>query len=161
MFDAIAEPSSEAAMPTPPKEAPLADAERLRRVVILCESFARNLAYHCVARAKCSITHPHTSFWRQAHSNFLDVCVLEWCKLFGESKRAETTTGWGEHGWRSVVTDAAVFEAGLIARLGMTDAMEFDDVVERMRHYRDKFVAHLDAEREMDIPMLCHARQSV
>ena len=53
----------------------------------------------------------HASFWRQANANFLDMCVLEWCKLFGDPK--------GEHYWGRIVSDAAVFEMALLGHLQM------------------------------------------
>ena len=65
--------------------------ERLRRVVILCASFARNVAYFraeqtqigAAARARA---HAFSAFWTQVSANFLDISVLEWCKLLGDEK---------------------------------------------------------------------------
>jgi hypothetical protein len=148
----------------PATEEPLTPRERLRRVVIVCASFGRNLAYYRVGhdqgRALHSVAHRHASFWRQANCNFLDQCVLEWCKLFGERERGRVGYGWGEHGWRLVVANPAAYEDGLLAELDMT-VVEFGDLVETMRHYRDKFVAHLDADRTMSVPELSKARASV
>ena len=92
--------------------------------------------------------HSQASFWRQANVSFLDVAALEWCKLFAEGQRGKVAYGWGEHGWRQIVTDVAAFEAALLARLGQT-ANQFDDHIKAMRHYRDKFVAHLDSHAVM------------
>lgn len=148
----------------PTTEEPLTPRERLRRVIIVCASFGRNLAYYRVGqdqgRALLSPVYSHASFWRQANSNFLDFCVLEWCKLFGERKRGRAGYGWGEHGWQLVVANPSAFEVGLLGELDMT-AAEFCDLVETMRRYRDKFVAHLDADRTMSIPELSMARASV
>jgi hypothetical protein len=77
----------------------MTDTERRRRVILLCCSFARNLAFYRAresgkARALLSASHPQASFWRQANGNFLDICVLEWCKLFGDKK--------GKHHWSRV-----------------------------------------------------------
>jgi hypothetical protein len=61
--------------------------DRLRRVVLLCGHFARNLAYYRVGQTP---EHKHlfdpaktacANFWRMANSDFLDLSVLEWCKL--------------------------------------------------------------------------------
>ena len=130
--------------------------DRLRRVVIVCASFARNLAYYRVGQEPGSSalhapTHPHASFWRQANGNFLDLCVLEWCKLFGERK--------GEHGWQQIVADPTAFETGLLAHLGMS-ATTFNAHIETMRRYRDKFFAHLDSDAVMQIPTLSMAQGS-
>jgi hypothetical protein len=82
---------------------------RLRRVALLCASFACNLAYFRVSQSKSAEAllapnHVHAGFWRQVNGNFLDLCVLEWCKLFGNRK--------GRHFWRQVVSDPGAFRGG-------------------------------------------------
>jgi hypothetical protein len=84
--------------------------DRLRRVVILCRSFAINLAYY---RAGWSNEQKHMldpaksgNFWRVVNGNFLDICVLEWCKLFADQR--------GKHYWGTIVKDPAGFKAGLL-----------------------------------------------
>lgn len=130
--------------------------ERLRRVVILCCNCTRNLAFYRglsdQGRALLSETHPHAGFWRQAHANFIDIYVLEWCKLFADTK--------GHHYWRRIVTDATSFEAALLRRLGM-DADGFQSEIDAMRVYRNKFVAHLNSLKVMDVPQLDAAQESV
>jgi hypothetical protein len=111
--------------------------ERLRRVVILCASFARNVAYFRAGQSQTgsaarASSHAGSAFWTQVGANFLDISVLEWCKLLGDEK--------DKHFWRNVVTDPAAFEASLLASLGMT-ASDFVDLAKKMRRYRDKFVA--------------------
>jgi hypothetical protein len=135
----------------------MTDTERRRRVVLLCCSFARNLAFYRAwksgkARALFSDSHPQASFWRQANGNFLDICVLEWCKLFGDKK--------GTHYWSRVVSDVAQFKTGLLGHVGM-DADAFQAKIKEMRLYRDKFVAHLDDLPVMDIPVLEVAKSAV
>jgi hypothetical protein len=58
----------------------------------------RNLAFHragmsSVVQAKLldPYSHQHGAFWREAHANFFDICVLDWCKLFGDED--DSTTG--------------------------------------------------------------------
>src|SRR5271163_4043233 len=108
---------------SPPKPA-LKRKERLRRVVQLCISFTRNLAFHRAGLAEdfqltlLSPRHPQAGFWREAHSNCYDVCVLEWCKLFADAKD-------GKHHWKKIVADRSSFEAGMLAHMGAT-ADEFD-----------------------------------
>ena len=80
------------------------------------------------------------------------MCVLEWCKLLGDQK--------GKHHWSRVVSDAAQFEAGLLQHVRM-DVLAFQAEVKTMRHYRDKFVAHLDDLPVMDIPVLEAAKEAV
>jgi hypothetical protein len=126
--------------------------KRLRRVVILCQSVARNLAYYRVGwrdefKSKMDYgLHPASAnFFRVANGNFIDILVLEWCKLFAEKR--------GKHYWENVVADKSGFKAGLLNELGIDEA-EFDKSVKALREYRDKFVAHLDSEETMNIPAL-------
>ena len=132
--------------------------DRLRRVVLLCTAFARNLAYYRVGQEEehRDLFDPKknesANFWRVANSNCVDMCVLEWCKLFGDDK--------GKHYWANVVTDPATFKRDLLAHLGLVDA-DFQDCISEMRHYRDKFLAHLDSDRTMNIPKLDIPKKAV
>lgn len=131
--------------------------DRLRGIVILCCNFGRNLAYYRTGweepfSALLDGAHPHASFWRQANSDFLDVAVLEWCKLMADRR--------DQHGWRRIVTNPKAFEKELLDHLRMTPE-RFEEYVKTFRHYRDKFVAHLDADRVMDIPRLDAAKKAV
>ncbi|MGO8667887.1 MAG: hypothetical protein ACLQUW_06935 [Desulfobaccales bacterium] len=82
----------------------------------------------------------------------MDICVLEWCKLFAEEKK-------GKHYWGKVITDHASFFHGLLNELGITKD-DFALYIDEMRSYRDKFVAHLDLNVRMHIPKLLIAQQS-
>ena len=75
-------------------------------------------------------------FWRTVNGNFLDLCVLEWCKLFAGKNSM--------HHWRKVVAHPDRFEVALRARLRLTKP-QFDEYITAMCAYRDKFVAHLKA----------------
>jgi hypothetical protein len=66
-------------------------------------------------------------------ANFIDIAVLEWCKLFGDRK--------GKHFWANVVTDPSSFESALLIHLGVT-IQELVVYVDEVRTYRDKFLAH-------------------
>ena len=128
---------------TPPPS-PLSREERLRRVVIFCSDFTRNFAYYR-AGLKHKAMWEAQPFWRTVSNNFLDHCGLEWCKLFVERK--------GKHCWRNVISDANAFESSLL-RGAKINAVDFQELVGKIRRYRDKFVAHLDLEIIMDIPEL-------
>ena len=91
-------------------------------------------------------------FWVNANGNFIDICVLEWCKLFGDKR--------GQHSWKKVITNQDAFLKGLLLAVGKTQP-EFDSYIEEMKTYRDKFVAHLDSEEVMNIPKLKIAKKSV
>jgi hypothetical protein len=96
--------------------------------------------------------HPHCAFWREVHANFIDICVLDWCKLFSDRN--------GKHHWRRVVKGRDSFEADLFTKLGIT-AAQFAGLIEQTDHYRDKFVAHLDGERIMRPPPLDVSKAAV
>lgn len=117
--------------------------DRLRRVVILCRSFAQCLAYYRVQRSEDypRLFDPPDSasakFWSAVNGVFFDTCVLDWCKLFGDPK--------AHHYWGNVVTDPAGFEAALLSHLGLNKA-DLQREIEVMREYRDTWVAHLDSD---------------
>jgi hypothetical protein len=130
--------------------------DRLRRVLILCRNFSINLAYYRVGRtAKYVVLQdfqhtPRANFWRSVSGNFIDICVLDWCKLFADSK--------GKHYWSNIVTDRDQFKAQLINILGINERA-FLEEIKKMRQYRDKFLAHLDSDEIMNIPLLDVAKK--
>ena len=131
--------------------------DRLRRVVILCCSFARNLAYYRVAwseehRHLLQPGNAHLNFWLQVNGNFLEMCVLEWCKLFADKK--------GKHFWEKIVSDASTFEESLLRHLRL-EMDEFEKKIKTMKFYRDKHIAHLDSERWMYAPKLDIPKKAV
>jgi hypothetical protein len=133
--------------------------DRLRRVVLLYCSFARNLAYYRIAwseeyRHLLNLPHIYGYFWRAANNNFLDMCVLEWCKLFADRQ--------GKHHWSKIVTSMSksVFEESLFRHLGL-EADAFKEEIRIMRHLRDKFIAHLDSDYTGTIPWLDVPKKAV
>ena len=125
--------------------------QRLRRVALLCLHFLRNLAFY-KAGYHGRAPKRKTQFWVSANANFLDHCVLEFCKLYGEPS--------GRHYWQKVVTDQAAFQAGLLVALRIT-SNQLDAYIDDMRTYRDKFIAHLDLDEVMHIPYLRKGRKAV
>lgn len=123
----------------------------LRRVGILCCHFLRNLAFYKAGWKKGEFV-TNDQFFVNANGNFLDICVLEWCKLFADKR--------GKHHWRKTITDQDAFFTELLRTLKLTEA-EFESYIDAMRTYRDKFVAHLDLEETMYPPKLRTARKSV
>lgn len=132
---------------------PMSRRKRLRRVALLCSAFTTNAAYYRIGtRAEYSHLRDQNTFWRTANSNFLDTCVLEWCKLFGDEK--------GQHYWGNIVAEPKTFQANLLSHLGVTEAA-FKAEIQVMRQYRDKFLAHLDSELKMQVPTLDVAMRAV
>jgi hypothetical protein len=137
---------------------------RQLNVVSLCCSFMRNLGFHSagmqpeVQRNLLTPTH-QGAFWREAHANFIDICVLDWCKLFVDRTKGKRRKGrkgeqdWGEHHWRRVVNEPDRFGEDLCTTLGVT-AAQFDDLIAKVKDYRNTFVAHRDEDRMAHLPML-------
>ncbi len=125
--------------------------DRVRGVGLLCCHCTRNVAYYRAGWVDNGFV-SNDDFWRNANSNFLDISVIEWCKLFCESKE--------KHHWRKVVPETAAFLPALWEAIGVTEDV-FNANCKEMKTYRNKFVAHLDAERRMQIPRLTLVVDSV
>ncbi len=136
---------------------PLSRDERLRRVLILCCSFAWNLAYYRTGRRAPHLQlqkmpNPTHTFWRAVSGNFIDMCVLDWCKLFADRR--------GKHYWGNIAADPYDFRVKLLNHL-RTDEAGFQKDIDTMLRYRDKFIAHLDSDTIMNIPALDAAKKAV
>jgi hypothetical protein len=65
---------------------------RVRRLFILCNHFLRNLAFYRTGWRRGGVDQEPTlrrkesQFWVNVNGNFIDICALEWCKLFGDKK---------------------------------------------------------------------------
>ena len=125
--------------------------QRARRVAILCCHYLRNCAYY-YAGLDGNTPKREGEFWRGVSGNCFDLCALEFCKLFGEKR--------GKHHWRKVIEDEAAFLSGLLVALHMS-AAEFNDYIESMKFYRDKYVAHLDDQLGGNYPFLEPGKQAV
>jgi len=86
-----------------------------------------------------------TKFWKTISDDFYDVCVLEWCKLFVDTK--------DPHHWRNVVSEPLDFERQLLGRLVIPWPV-FEQYAKAIKQYRDRFVAHLDSDRIAAMPNL-------
>jgi len=124
---------------------------RLRRTGILCLHFLRNAAYYRAWNA-APVARRREQFWRTINGNFIDTCMLEWCKLFGDLK--------AQHHWSKSVSDSGNFLSGLRAATGL-DETAFEAYRLEVRTYRDKFVAHLDELNQIDFPHLQPGIESV
>jgi hypothetical protein len=122
----------------------------LRKTGLVCLHCLRNLAFLRAAHDARQRWAGH-QFWVTTHNNFLDIAVLEWCKVFGDRR--------AKHDWRKAVTDQELFFSSLLNHLRLTEELFAEYVVE-MRTYRDKFIAHLDEENRMNIPNMVPATKS-
>lgn len=124
--------------------------ERSRRTAILCCHCLRNIAFYRAGYRNGNFVSSR-QFFITANGNFLDIAILEWCKLFAETR--------GKHHYSRALSDADGFRIDLLAVLGVSSG-EYDDYLKTMRTYRDKFVAHLDEDQVMMIPRLTVAKNS-
>jgi hypothetical protein len=139
-------------IPVVPPDPQLTERQRVRRVAILCRHCLRNIAFYRAGWERGRVRlRVERQFWMGANGAFLDIAVLEWCKLFTENN--------GKHHWKAIVADATKFRKGLRASLGFSGG-EFEKYARTVLHYRDKFVAHLDDELKMQFPFMWPARRS-
>jgi len=73
------------------------------------------------------------NYWILIYNNFLDIAVMEWCKIFGSYK--EPTH------WKTVVDDHDIFRQNLLKALNIDDAA-WKSYWMSMKDYRDIQVAH-------------------
>jgi hypothetical protein len=125
--------------------------QRQRRVASLCCHCIRNTAYH---KAWGESGRPHTDkdFWVNATGNFIDIAVMEWCKLFAE---------WDSpYHYRKVAAVRKDFREAMLKRLGKSQA-EWDAYVSGVKIYRDKYIAHWEEKPpKLTVPALDLARDS-
>lgn len=129
---------------------PLSPQERIRRVALLCTHTFRNFAFYR-AGWKGSELQAIEQFLPTANSNFIDIGYLEWYKLFADKK--------GSHHWNKVIPSSHLFEPGLLKSLKISEG-DWQQYIQAVRKYRDKFIAHLDDERVMHPPKTKIARDS-
>jgi hypothetical protein len=124
---------------------------RLRRVGLLCCHFARNLAYYKSGWGNGDLK-VKEQFWVSINSNFLDMAVLEWCKLFGDYK--------DKHHWKNITHTDSKFKERMFEELKIKQT-DLDLIHGSIKSYRDKFVAHLDSELTMKIPKISEGLEMV
>ena len=117
--------------------------DRARRAAWLCCHFARNYAYYVVFRNSSLLN--KEGFWLTVHGNFADVCVLEWCKLFGNRN--------GKYHWKNVMPNPDLFRRELLSLHHIDDAA-LEKLWKEVKDYRDDFVAHLEEQETTRIPNL-------
>lgn len=92
---------------------------------------ARNIAYYkSLYKYKDNF---RQDYWILIFNNFLDIAVLEWCKVFGS--RAEKTH-WSHH-----IQNEDKFRQEILNHLNLS-RKEWGKYWESMKSYRDSVVAH-------------------
>jgi hypothetical protein len=126
--------------------------EHSHRVANLATHCLRNIAFYRAGwkfgRAQSRVNRP---FWAIANMGFIDVAVLEWCKLFTQGGRGL---------WRDAVINHRDFRRAMEQRLKLSGT-EFRAYSGSIVDYRNTFVAHLLEESVAIIPDMRLARGSV
>lgn len=115
--------------------------DRAKNAAKLCCHFARNLAYYGAGRNVLRDT--GEPFWLTVVGNFVDIAVLEWCKLFGNRN--------GKYHWRKVLTNPDAFRDDMLKQLGLSQD-RFESMHLTVKTYRDEFVAHLEDADTTTVP---------
>ncbi len=107
----------------------------------------RNVAYHrSLHEYKDKF---EQNYWILIFNNFLDIAVLEWCKVFGSNK---DETHWSNH-----IKDKEEFRKQLLYRLNLSQE-EWNKYWNSMKSYRDHVVAHHEHDPNItSYPDLNHA----
>lgn len=82
---------------------------------------------------------PRLNFWCLIYGNFLDMAVIEWCKLFGSDHKDYQPVHW-----KNIVPKDGhdEFRRGLLAHLKVS-VDEWIKYREGVKHYRDNHAAHM------------------
>lgn len=115
--------------------------QRAKNAAFLCCHFARNLAYYNAGRKFLPLD--REGFWLTTMGNCIDVCILEWCKLFGNRN--------GKYHWRKVLHAPDDFIASVLSATHLS-RVQFDLLYKRVKNYRDEFVAHLEGNETTIVP---------
>lgn len=85
---------------------------------------------------------PRINFWRVIYGNFLDMSVIEWCKLFGSDHEENQPAHW-----KNVVPqdEHEDFRRGLITAVGV-DQAEWLRYWQKVKEYRDNHAAHFNVK---------------
>lgn len=121
---------------------------RLRRVMICCCAIIRNVAYY---KGGWPDGRPvfHSNIERTINGNFMDMAVLEWCKLFGDPRHEP------QH-WERVLMGIELrrkFKLSLLEALNLT-SKDWNAHKQACIRYRSDFIAHLGSEPTIKTPFL-------
>ena len=112
---------------------------RIRRTFQLANHCISNIAAYKANWRKNAMNESelvvNRSFWKRANGNFLDIAVLEWCKVFSERN--------GEHHWSRIFKLRQDWMREFLQHMGMSQK-EFHAELQRVLKYRNKYVAHLE-----------------
>lgn len=125
------------------KGARMSSTDHAIRAAFLCCHFARNLAYYNAARKELALD--KEGFWLTVTGNFVDVCALEWCKLFWDRG--------SKYHWQNIFKEPNGFKQDILKTHGL-DETGLKKLCNEMKDYRNKFVAHLEEKDSTKVPCM-------
>lgn len=129
-------------MPTLPP-----DLERAHDAFTTMYDALRSLTYH---RALKEVGADDSKFWLHVRAQLIRTFVIEWTKLFGANSN--------EIHWKKLVMEQPAFRDAALEKANLTEN-EWKDYWKQMTSFRDKVVAHLDAdELPGEVPDMTAAR---
>lgn len=132
---------------------------KVRKSCLLCLSFVRNCAFYNASYADDGshlvggTVSLSNQFWNTTTGNFLDMAVIEWCKLFGNDQLEK-------HHWKKVVKDKARYKIQLL-KMFEEGEVGWKAYWDGLQTYRNKFAAHLDEDNQYIVPYLHKAHELV
>lgn len=121
----------------------MTSSDRARNAALVCCHFARNLAYYNASQK--ALTLDRDGFWLTVTGNFVDICSLEWCKLFGNRN--------GKCHWQKVLQLPDAFKQDLLKTHGI-DEDNLQKLWKEVKDYRDNFVAHVEDQETTPVPCM-------
>ncbi len=118
--------------------------ERIRRAGLICIHCARNIAYYR-AGWKDGALIKRTEYGATVNSNFIDLGLIEWCKIFGNHEE--------KHHWKNIISNKILFREDMLKNIKI-DQKALKAHWKKVLTYRNKFLAHLDSNEIMHIPTL-------
>ncbi len=117
----------------------MTELDKVHRIAQLTLSCIANIAcYRAGWNGEVSppVLRNKVDFWVRANGNFLDVATLNWCILFAEEQK-------GKHDWKKAFLTKTDLDSNLYHSL-KTNKEEFQQNLDDVKTYRDKYLAHLD-----------------
>ena len=122
---------------------PMLPITRAKNTALICCHFARNLAYYNATKKVLPLD--YEGFWLTVAGNFIDVCALEWSKLFGNRN--------GKCHWQKVLKQPELFKEDFL-KLHHLDDVKWNGLWNQIKDYRDNFVAHIEDQETTLIPCM-------
>lgn len=122
---------------------PMLPMTREKNTALICCHFARSLAYYNATKMVLPLD--REGFWLTVAGNFIDVCALEWSKLFGNRN--------GKCHWQRVLRQPELFKQDFLTLNHLDDA-KWNGLWKQIKDYRDNFVAHVEDQETTQVPCM-------